>query len=270
MTYIEAIFLGLIEGLTEFIPVSSTGHLILAIQLLKLHTPPGKVFEVVIQMGAILAICWLYRQKIWQLCKGLFASDTRSHSLHFAWVIILGVLPAIVLGALFHGMIKALLFSPWVVSISLVLGGILILIIEKLPKSIKFHAIESISWKRALMIGFCQALAMIPGVSRSGATIMGALCLGVERKVATELSFFLAIPTMMGAASYDLYKNYALLSNQDYSFICLGFMSAFIAALFVVKWVIAFITRYGFGIFGVYRIFLGILMMIILFFKMNS
>ena len=255
----HAILLGIIEGLTEFIPVSSTGHLIALIEILGFEGPPGKVFEIVIQLGAILAICWLYRARIWKATTGVFA---RSEDQKFALNIVLAFLPAAVIGVFAHSFIKQVLFSPHVVAAMLIVGGVLILVIERMKPEPVTNDIEQLHWRTALAIGFFQALAIIPGTSRSGATIMGALLLRVERKTATEFSFFLAIPTMLGATVYDLYKNWAVLDMSGGAVIAIGFISAFIAALLVVRSVIAFITRHGFVPFAWYRIVLGTLLLL--------
>lgn len=259
---ITAILLGIVEGLTEFIPVSSTGHLILIIDILKWQGPEGKIFEIIIQLGAILAICWLYRQKLWHTASTLHSSPS---SRHFAIIIAIAFLPAAILGVMFHGFIKEVLFSPWVVSVMLIIGGIIIILVEKRDLPTHTNKVDDISFALALKIGFCQAIAMIPGTSRSGATIIGSLLLGVDRRTATEFSFFLAIPTMLGATVYDIYKNYALISTDDTIIIIAGFISAFLAALLVVSKVIEFISRHGFIPFAYYRIALGSLMLILLF-----
>ena len=201
----EAFIMGLVEGLTEFLPVSSTGHLVMMETLIGFKGPPGKVFEISIQLGAILAICWLYRAKILSIVKGL---PNGKNEQRFALNIIIAFLPAMVLGVLLHKTITEMLFSVPVVATTLFVGGIAILAIERWKPAPDVHAIEALTLKRALMIGLCQAMAMVPGVSRSGATIMGALLLKVERKAATEFSFFLAIPTMFAATTYSLLKAY--------------------------------------------------------------
>lgn len=254
----QALLLGIVEGLTEFLPVSSTGHLILLIDILNFAGPPGKVFEIVIQLGAILAICWLYRHKLWDVAIHL-PSERRAQ--RFTANLVISFLPAAVLGVLFHHEIKTLLFSPQVVSIMLILGGFIILIIEKLPLKPNVQEVEAITPLLALKIGFCQALAMIPGTSRAGATIMGGLVLGLDRKTATEYSFFLAIPTMLGATVYDLYKNWYQLSAEGWELIAIGFLAAFFSALLVVRALIAFISRHGFIPFAWYRIAVGSLML---------
>ena len=256
-----AVLLGLVEGLTEFIPVSSTGHLILLVDLIGFEGPPGKVFEVVIQLGAIFAVCWAYRERLVKAATGLF-SDAESFA--FARNILLAFLPAAILGFFLHGFIKSVLFSPWVVSIALIVGGIIIMLIERLELKPGPATVETMSPLLAVKVGFCQALAMIPGVSRSGATIMGGLVLGLNRKVATEFSFFLAIPTMFAATVYDLYKNRDILSFDDLGVIALGFLTAFVAALLVVRSVIAFISRHGFVPFAWYRIVIGTVMLVLL------
>ncbi len=259
--YFYALLLGIVEGLTEFVPVSSTGHLILLIDLLGAQMPPGQVFEIVIQLGAILAVCWHYRAKLF---GALCAAPTNPQKRWFLASIVLAFLPAAVLGVLFHGFIKSVLFNPIVVASMLVAGGFLMLLVEKYKPEPIHHDSEGFSWQLALKVGFCQALAMIPGTSRSGATIMGALLLRVDRKAATEFSFFLAIPTMFGATVYDLYKSWNLLSLEAAELIAVGFVAAFIAALLVVKTVIAFISRHGFAPFAYYRIVLGTIMLALL------
>ena len=258
---VVAAVLGLIEGLTEFIPVSSTGHLILLVDLLGFQGPPGKVFEVVIQLGAILAVCVVYFTRLWRVLIGL-ASDPGAR--RFAAAIIIAFLPAAAIGAVAHGFIKSVLFSPWVVSASLILGGLAILAIEARPRTAAVHRVEDFSPLLALKIGFFQVIAMIPGVSRSGATILGALLMGVDRKAAAEFSFFLAIPTMLGAATYDLFKNRHDLSFDGGILIVVGFVVAFLAALAVVRFVVDFISRHGFTPFGWYRIAVGTIMLMVL------
>ena len=260
-TLLGAIFLGVVEGLTEFIPVSSTGHLILLVDLIGFKGPPGKVFEIVIQLGAILAVCWAYRAKLLGVASGMFSDPD---DFRFVRNLLLAFLPAMVLGALLHGFIKSVLFSPWVVVVSLIIGGIAILVIERNLPLARHHAPEKFPPMLAIFIGFCQALAMIPGVSRSGATIMGALMLKVDRRTATEFSFFLAIPTMLAATVYDVYKNRGSLTVDSTAIIAVGFITAFICALFVVKSVITFISRHGFVPFAWYRIALGTVMLIVL------
>jgi undecaprenyl-diphosphatase len=258
-TALTAILLGILEGLTEFIPVSSTGHLILAVDLLGFQGPPGRVFEIAIQLGAILAVCWLYRAKIFSTAAGVF---TRQSDRVFTACVLLGFLPAMVLGVLFHSTIKTVLFSPLTVSIALIVGGIVILVIERIKPRPDIVNIEQLRPRTAFYIGLAQSLALIPGVSRSGATIMGALMLGVGRKPATEFSFFLAIPTMFAAVVYDAYKNQEAFANlSNFGIIAIGFIAAFIAAMLVVKAVVGFVSRHGFVPFAIYRILVGSLML---------
>lgn len=261
MLYI-ALLLGLIEGMTEFIPVSSTGHLILFGDILKFQGPPGKTFEISIQLGAILAICWLYRGKLAATTSGLIKREAKDWS--FAIGILLAFLPAMVLGALFHEFIKEKLFNPVSVSIALIIGGIVILLVEHFRPTPRYHTIEEFSLPLCLKIGLCQCLAMIPGTSRSGATIIGALLLGADRKAATEFSFFLAIPTMFAATVFDLYDNWKLLSLDNMQLIAVGFTAAFVSALIVVRWVVAYISKHGFTPFAIYRIILGSVMLYLL------
>jgi undecaprenyl-diphosphatase len=261
VTLLQAAFLGLIEGLTEFIPVSSTGHLILLVDLLGFRGPPGQVFEIVIQLGAILAILTMYSPMLLDITRRApFDAGAR----RFILAVLLGFLPAAVIGALAHDFIKSVLFSPWVVSVALILGGVAILLIERVRPVPVYRDIEAFSPGLSLGIGAFQVLAMIPGVSRSGATIMGALLLGVERKTATLFSFFLAIPTMLGATAYDLFKNRHTLDFGGAEVIAVGFVVAFLSALLVVRWLVGFVGRHGFGPFAWYRIALGTVMLGIL------
>jgi undecaprenyl-diphosphatase len=257
-----AALLGVVEGLTEFIPVSSTGHLILLVDLLGFRGPPGHVFEISIQLGAILAICWLYRERLQRVVVGLF-TDTEAQ--RFATNVLVGFLPAMMIGAVAHGFIKSVLFSPWVVAIALVLGGFAILVIERAHPPAHVRHINAMTPGLAFRIGLCQTVAMIPGVSRSGATIMGALLLGVGREAATEFSFFLAIPTMFAATVYDTYKNWSALSLNDAPLVAVGFVCAFLSALLVVRTLIGFVSRNGFAPFAWYRIALGLIMATVLF-----
>jgi len=257
-TFLEAAFLGVVEGLTEFLPVSSTGHLILLDDLLGFEGPPGKVFEIVIQLGAILAVCWVYRQKLFDVLIGL---PSERPAQRFTLNVLLAFLPAAVIGVIAYPFIKQVLFSTWVVAITLVLGGIAIILIERMVPQNRHAEIEALPWRTSLWIGIFQCIAMIPGVSRSGATIMGALLLGVERRTAAEFSFFLAIPTMFAATVYDLYKNRATLTFDNSLIIVVGFVLAFVSALFVVRTFIGFVGRHGFVPFAVYRIIVGLLML---------
>lgn len=260
-TTLLAALLGFVEGLTEFLPVSSTGHLVLLVDLLKFPSPPGKTFEVVIQLGAILAVCLLFWPRLWRAATGMFVCPRERA---FVRNITIAFLPAMVIGALAYQGIKVLLGAPVVVAVALILGGVAILLIERARKVPKVHAVEDFSWRLALRIGIFQCLAMIPGVSRSGATIMGSLLAGVERRTAAEFSFFLAIPTMLGATVYSLYKARTDLDFSDMGLIATGFITAFLTALAVIKMALGFIGRHGFAPFAWYRIAVGTLMLVLL------
>ncbi|MDT7935323.1 MAG: undecaprenyl-diphosphate phosphatase [Sphingomonadaceae bacterium] len=259
---IHPIILGIGEGLTEFIPVSSTGHLILTEALLGGGGPQAAVLDVVIQVGAILAVCWLYRARLWTVATGL-GSDPGAR--RFTGNVLLAFLPALVVGALAHDFIKRVLFSRWVVAVSLIVGGIAILAIERLARvRAPAHDVEELSPELAFGVGVCQLLSLIPGVSRSGATIMGGVALGIDRKTAAEFSFFLAIPTMFGAAALDLFKNRSLLSVHDAAAIGVGLVTSFIVAMIVVRWLVSFVSRHGFAVFGWYRILAGVTALVLL------
>lgn len=251
---IHAVILGAVEAATEFLPVSSTGHLILASEVLGFIGVENGVFEVAIQAGAIAAICGLYFKKLWGVLVGL-PTDRKARA--FAWAVVLAFLPAAVLGVLLHDFIKEVLFSPLIVCWALVLGGFVMLAVERFAPKAKIRSVEGMGWATALKIGGLQCLAMIPGVSRSGASILGALWLGVERKVATEFSFYLAIPTLMGASVLDLWKARDVLNSDALGLIAVGLVTAFVVALPVVKWFVGFVSRNGFAPFAYYRIALG-------------
>jgi undecaprenyl-diphosphatase len=252
--YFSAGLLGVVEGLTEFLPVSSTGHLILADALLGIEGPASKLFDIVIQLGAILAVCWVYRERFTKATLGLASDPTQQR---FVANILVAFLPAAVVGALAYRLIKDVLFSPWVVAVSLIIGGVLILVIERVRPRPNIENVDQMRMRTALAIGCCQILAMIPGASRAGATIMGAMMLRVDRAAATQFSFFLAVPTMLGATVYDLYKNRAILSVENGTLIAIGFVVAFLCALFVVRTLVGFVSRHGFGVFAWYRIVIG-------------
>ena len=263
---LKAIILGVVEGLTEFLPISSTGHLILAGSLLDFNDDKGKVFEIVIQFGAILAVCWEFRTKIAQVVAGL-GSDARAR--RFTVNVIVACLPAIVLGLLFGKYIKAALFSPVVVATAFIVGGVIILLVErhnrrnaeagKLPR---VSAIDDLSLTDALKVGVAQCFALVPGTSRSGATIIGGMMFGLERKVATEFSFFLAIPILFGATVYELYKARSTLSVDDFSLFGIGFIAAFISAFICVRWLLRYIASHDFTAFAWYRIVFGLVVLI--------
>ena len=250
----QVILLGLLEGLTEFIPVSSTGHILLAGYFLGFDSP-GKTFEVLIQLGAILAILTVYAGKILHLLLAV-PSDPRAR--RFILAVLLAFLPAAVIGAVAHKYIKEILFnSPWLICTTLVVGGIVLLAVDKMRLEPRYHDVMDLPLKTALAIGFCQCLAMVPGVSRSGSSIVGALLLGADKRAATEFSFFLAMPTMAGAFAYDLYKNYATLGAEDVKSIAIGFVVAFVAGVLVVRYLLDFVSRHGFAPFAWWRILVG-------------
>jgi len=258
----KTLLIGVVEGLTEFLPVSSTGHIILAEEVLGFQGPPGEVFEIVIQLGSILAICVLYRTKIWATATGVLRRE--KPALRFAAAVILAFLPAAVVGVAAHRYIKSVLFSPVVVAIALIVGGFAILAIERLAQRPRIKSLDDVDLKTALLVGVCQCLAMVPGVSRAGATIMGARVFRVDRATAAEFSFFLAIPTMLGATVYDLYKNWSMLNWDHGGVIALGFVAAFVSAMLVVGAFVRFISRHGFAIFAWYRIGIGTVALILL------
>jgi len=250
----QVILLGLIEGLTEFIPVSSTGHLLLAGHFLGFASP-GKTFEVLIQLGAILAILSVYTGKLLRLVVDL-PRDARTR--RFVLAVLIAFLPAAVIGAVAHKFIKTVLFeSPWLICTTLVAGGIILLAVDKMRLQPRTHDVMDLPLATAFAIGLFQCLAMIPGLSRSGSSIVGALLLGVDKRAATEFSFFLAMPTMAGAFAYDLYKNYGELGSGDIQSIALGFVVAFVAAVLVVRYVLDFVSRHGFAPFAWWRILVG-------------
>jgi len=250
----QVILLGLIEGLTEYIPVSSTGHLLLVEHLLG-FTSPGRTFEVLIQLGAILALLTVYAAKLWELARAL-PNDPRTQK--FVLGILLAFLPAAVIGAAGHKIIKTIFFeSPLLISSMLVLGGIILLVVDKMTFKPRYRDVLDLPPSTAFKIGLCQCLALIPGVSRSGSTIVGALFLGADKRTAAEFSFFLAMPTMAGAFAYDLYKNWSVLTVDDASKIALGFVAAFIAGVFVVRHVLDFIKAKGLSFFGWWRLIVG-------------
>lgn len=251
-----ALILGLVEGLTEFLPVSSTGHLILTGQLLGFNDEKGKVFEIVIQFAAILAVVWEYRTRLFHT---LLSVTKEASSKRLAINLIVAFLPSAILGFLFLKQIKAHLFNPIVVASAFIIGGLLILWAERREHTIKADTIDDITWKDALKVGFAQALAMIPGTSRSGATIIGGLFFGLSRLAAAEFSFFLAIPTMFAATLYDVYKHRDLFSLNDLSLFAVGSAVSFLSAFLAVRGLIRFISRHDFTVFAWYRIAFGLL-----------
>ena len=250
----HAVLLGLIEGLTEYLPVSSTAHLLLTEKLLGVSST-GRTFEVLIQLGAILALLTVYAAKLWAIARGV-PSDPRTQK--FVMAVLLAFLPAAIIGAGLHKIIKEVFFeSPLLICSSLVVGGVVLLIVDRMRFTPQYTDVMEITPGTALKIGLCQCLALIPGVSRSGSTIVGGMLLGADKRTAAEFSFFLAMPTMAGAFAYDLYKNWSQLTVDDLSLIALGFVSAFIAGVIVVRYVLDFISKRGLLFFGWWRIIVG-------------
>lgn len=256
---LDALILGIVEGLTEFLPVSSTGHLILAGQLLGFNDEKGKVFEIAIQFAAILAVVWEYRKRLWHTLVSLKSEQV---SQRLAINMIVAFLPSAILGFLFLKQIKAYLFNPIVVASAFIIGGLLILWAERREHKIHAETIDDMTWLDALKVGFAQALAMIPGTSRSGATIIGGLFFGLSRRAATEFSFFLAIPTMFAATFYDVYKHRDLFSTDDASLFAVGGVVSFISAFIAVRGLLRFISRHDFSIFAYYRIVFGVVVLL--------
>ena len=255
---LKAAVLGVVEGLTEFLPVSSTGHLILAGDWLNFDSGEGKVFEVVIQLGAILAVCWLFRARILRLVMGVLRGDR--DALAFTAAVLIAFVPSVIVGALFLKAIKLYLFKPVIVAITLMVGGLIILWVEDRPTVPTTDVAERISWKQALGVGVAQVVSMIPGTSRSGATIIGGMLGGMSRSAATDFSFFLAIPTMLGATVLDLAKNGSALSASGMEAIAVGFVFAFVSAVVVIKFLIHFVAHHTLRVFAWYRIAFGALM----------
>jgi undecaprenyl-diphosphatase len=258
---VKALLLGLIEGLTEFIPVSSTAHLLLSSKLLDFSAISNGVFEVIIQLGAILAVCVLYRKRIFEI---LLTFHKKQQSRNFILNVIIAFLPAAILGFFFHGIVKSVFFSPIVISYALIIGGVVIMVVERLNIKPKYQNINKISKLQSLYIGLFQVVSMIPGVSRSGATIIGGLVLKLDRKTATEFSFFLSIPTIFAASLYDFYKNYQSFDYGDLELIFIGFISAFISSLLIIKWFIRYVASHNFTIFAYYRIILGLFLIFVI------
>ncbi|HET7201567.1 MAG TPA: undecaprenyl-diphosphate phosphatase [Burkholderiales bacterium] len=251
----KALVLGVIEGLTEFLPISSTGHLILAGDLLGFNGDKAKVFEIVIQTGAMLAIVWEYRMRFWRVVAGL-ASERIAQ--RFAFNLIVAFIPAAVLGLAFSKLIKAHMFRPVPVALAFIVGGFIILWVERsLRPRTRVESVDDMTWRDALKVGIAQAFALIPGTSRSGATIIGGMLFGLSRKVATEFSFFLAVPTLVAAGAYDFWKNRALFDAGDAGLFAVGSIAAFISAFLCVRWLLRYIATHDFTPFALYRIAFG-------------
>ncbi|MFM0194278.1 MULTISPECIES: undecaprenyl-diphosphate phosphatase [Paraburkholderia] len=266
----KALILGVVEGLTEFLPVSSTGHLIVAGSLLNFTDEHAKTFDVVIQLGAILAVCWEFRRRIGSVVTGL---PSRPEARRFTLNVIIATIPAVVLGLLLEKSIKAALFSPVPVAFALVVGGVVILWAEARQRAqareggqarvARVTSVDDLSAMDALKVGLAQCFALIPGTSRSGSTIIGGMLFGLDRRVATEFSFFLAIPIMFGATAYELYKDWHLLSVDALGVFALGFVAAFVSAFLCVRWLLRYIAGHDFTAFAWYRIGFGLLILLV-------
>jgi undecaprenyl-diphosphatase len=261
----KALILGVVEGLTEFLPVSSTGHLIVAGSLLNFTDGHAKTFDVVIQLGAILAVCWEFRRRIGSVVSGL---PSRPDARRFTLNVIIATIPAIVLGLLFEKSIKAALFSPVPVAFALVAGGVVILWAESRQRArgepaARVQRVDDLSALDALKVGLAQCFALIPGMSRSGSTIIGGMLFGLDRRVATEFSFFLAIPIIFGATGYELYKDWHVLSVDALGTFAVGFVAAFVSAFACVRWLLRYIAAHDFTAFAWYRIGFGLLILLV-------
>lgn len=247
--------LGLLEGMTEFIPVSSTGHLLLASHFLGFESA-GKSFEVVIQLGAVLALVTVYASRLWAV---LSTAHKNPAMRRFALSVLLAFLPAALVGVLAHGLIKTVLFeTPYLIASMLVLGGVVLLVVDRITPPVVVTDAAALPLGKALGVGLFQCLAMVPGVSRSGATIVGALLLGVEKRAAAEFSFFLSMPTMAAAVGYDLFKSREVLDFTALNQIAIGFVLAFVSGILVVRWLLEFVSRRGYALFGWWRIIVGL------------
>lgn len=256
---LKALILGVVEGLTEFLPISSTGHLILAGDLLNFNDARGKLFEIVIQSGAILAVVWEYRERILGVVRGLGRERLANR---FVLNLFIAFLPLAILGLLFKNVIEAHLFKPLPVAAAFIVGAVIILWAERREHVIRVQSVDDMSPLDALKLGLAQAAALIPGTSRSGATIIGGLLFGLSRRAATEFSFFLAIPTLIVATFYKLYKERALLSADDLGMWAVGFVAAFVSAFLCVRWLLRFISSHDFTPFAWYRIAFGIVVLL--------
>ncbi len=247
---IKSVLLGIIEGVTEFLPISSTGHLILLNQWIYFDKQFTEFFDIFIQLGAIFAVIFYFRKKLWPINTGVWLK------------VLVAVIPALIIGAVFGDYIRETLFNFWTVALSLIVGGIVILVVEKNNYIVKYDSIDSISYKKVFIIGLIQCLAMIPGTSRSASTIIGALLLGASRSLAVEFSFFLAIPTMIAASGYGLIKHGLIIRGSEIILLTLGFLTSFVVALMVIKFLIKYIKLHNFTLFAYYRIILGVFVLI--------
>ncbi|PTQ69068.1 undecaprenyl-diphosphate phosphatase [Pseudomonas sp. GV071] len=254
----QALILGIVEGLTEFLPISSTGHQIIVADLLNFGGERAMAFNIIIQLGAILAVVWEFRKKIFDVVLGL-PKDRQAQ--RFTGNLLIAFFPAVILGVIFADMIHHYLFNPITVAAALVVGGVIMLWAERRQHTVHAETVDEMTWKDALKVGFAQCLAMIPGTSRSGATIIGGLLFGLSRKTATEFSFFLAMPTMVGAAVYSGYKYRDLFQQSDLPVFAIGFVTAFIFAMIAVRGLLKFIANHSYAMFAWYRIGFGLLIL---------
>ena len=251
---IKALILGLVEAASEFLPISSTGHLIIVGDFLNFTGPRAEAFEIFIQLGAILAVVWIYRERLLDIALNL---DRDRKAQRLVLNLAIAFIPAAILGLLLHKHITHYLFNPVTVAGALVAGGIAILLIERYARTGRVQAVDEMNWKDALVVGIAQSVALFPGVSRSGATIMGGMLSGMSRFAATEFSFFLAIPTMFAASFYSLYKDWHLLTVEDIPMFAVGFVAAFLGGLAVVRFLLAYVGQHSFAPFAWYRIVFG-------------
>ncbi len=257
---LKALILGIVEGVTEFLPISSTGHLIIVGDLLNFNDEVGKVFEIVIQLGAILAVCWEFRARLLKVAGGVIDGDATAW--RFVVNLLIAFLPAAIVGLLFIKAIKAHLFQPFTVAIAFIVGGLVILWVERRPRQVRVADIDDMRWGDALKVGLAQTFSLIPGTSRSGATIMGGMIFGLSRQAATEFSFYLAIPTMFAATFYDVFKHWQLLHAHDLGTFAVGFVAAFVSAFFAVRELLRYIAHHSFTAFAWYRIVFGVILLV--------
>ena len=259
ISLLYALLLGIVEGLTEFLPISSTGHLILVGDLLGVHDDKGKMFDIVIQSGAMMAVVWEYRARFAGVLAGLMSDRTAQR---FVVNLLIALLPAVVLGLLFGKAIKAHLFAPVPVALAFIAGAFVILWADRRDHRVRIESVDQMCWRDALMVGLAQCFALIPGTSRSGATIIGGMLFGLSRRAATEFSFFLAVPTLVAAGIYDAYKHRALLTFDDTGTFGVGFVAAFVSAFLCIRWLLRYISNHDFTVFAWYRIVFGILVLV--------
>ncbi len=260
LPYLKSLVMGIVEGITEFLPISSTGHLIITGEVLRFLDPQRRaIFEIFIQLGAILAVCWEYRTRFIGVIKGL---PREAWAQRFTLNLFIAFLPAAVIGLLVGKAVQSYLFAPVPVASAFVIGGLIILAVERRAQDVRVDNVDDMTWQDALKVGFCQCFALIPGTSRSGATIIGAMLFGFSRRTATEFSFFLAVPTLVAASLYSLFTNRHLLSASDTGLFAVGLVTAFVAALLAIRTLLRYISSHDFSVFAWYRIAFGILVLV--------